>query len=632
LGGLVTALAGGIEPPAPQPLDPIEVPLYSGVINEIYFSTLIPGWTTAHGGSLVLRAVFEEEGTELQGTLLAFGVDVDLSHLEIDVFLLPRLDSHQTLTWSLEVDVVIDGGFASDLLREQVRQEIVASSLVGSLVDSLAGLLTQLNGLLDLEEPGTIVTSITIEDGEARFERTTGAGLDVVFDAVEVADDTDGSGKGELSFRATVSGGLESEWSEPVTTGSGTVVPLEGAQWRVGVGVGASQSLSVSFEARDQDGADVESLGVINLDLDPGDAPRAFALPAPGGAYTLLMRLEPVGVVGQPPGTRHLRVELSSVSVLHDHDAVGAGDVQVWGLFGGQPTAVSAVTRAGGAPNDAFVPKTSAGDLLVAEFYHPENADLELRVVGWDVDANDRGWLGEGRIVLPAAMTQLPTVWPLVSDTGDFVASVVVTPIVVAPEDGGEDGGDDGGEPVPTVRRTVVFETVTIEHTHDTVGPGDIVARAVVNGHSLGGGDPVPTGSGTALPLVGSSWRTDVDVVVDGLLEISVSVVDVDGRVDDDRQHNDDEFGSAAVAFNADQDYGVGAHSVGDSDGDFRFTYRVLDPDDVTAPVQATVRFQEVQVVRDHDTLGRGAFWAVGAVRGLPVGDATRFVAGAGEA
>src|SRR4051794_1170913 len=96
-GDLVTTLAGGIEPPAPQPLDPIEVPLYSGVINEIYFSTLIPGWTTAHGGSLVLRAVFEEEGTELQGTLLAFGVDIDLSHLEIDVFLLPRLDSHQTV-------------------------------------------------------------------------------------------------------------------------------------------------------------------------------------------------------------------------------------------------------------------------------------------------------------------------------------------------------------------------------------------------------------------------------------------------------------------------------------------------------------------------------------------------------
>ena len=84
-GDKLTRLAG--PPPAAESLPPIDTGLFEGVVTDLHLSSLFVAWTAEHEGALRLRAVFEEEGVELRGGL----ADVDLDHLQLDVFMVPSL-------------------------------------------------------------------------------------------------------------------------------------------------------------------------------------------------------------------------------------------------------------------------------------------------------------------------------------------------------------------------------------------------------------------------------------------------------------------------------------------------------------------------------------------------------------
>jgi hypothetical protein len=750
-GDALAAFAG--PPPDAETLDPIEIAgLFEGVITDLHLSRLYANWTTDFGGALRLRAVFEEEGTELRGT-----IDVDFDHMQLDVFMVPSLDPTDTVVWELQLGFDIDGGAITDAARSEIEKRLLDGEVVGLLIESLQGFTDQLNGLLGLASLSTPdipavpvpIRSIDIDAGEARFDPVPAGDrrIDVVFDAVEVHDDGDGiGGQGELSFRPTV-GEVDGIFSEPVSAASGTVVPLEGSQWRTSVSLPEGVSLSVKFEAVERNGDNAESLGTINVDLDPADAPVALALTSPTQDYTLMMRMVPRTEVERPPRTRHLLVSVPTVELFKNPDTTGKGEVHFWALADGQPTVVSETK----VERDDNPVVDLAG--MQVELYHPELEDLVVRVVGWDDDPSRREWLGEARLELPAAAIGVGAGPEQVrADSDDFMASIMIVDLdapddppgagtvrrlvafesVSIERDGEPFGGDilasatvngvialGGGTPIDasaattlplggpswtaevsvpldgalelqaqvidvvgrvddatqdndvllgtvtrtfdaaddfglgehvladsdgdfafhvrvidpatieTVSRLVVFDSVTVEHDGE-VFAGEILASATANGQALGGGEPVDASAGTDLPLVGEQWRTEVTVRVDKTLELEAQVIDVDGKVDDATQDNDDLLGTVTRTFDASDDFGLGEHVLADSDGDFAFHMRILDPAQ-EGDFTATVRFEEVEILHDHTTIGRGAFWADASVNGFPVGTSDRFEAGRGD-
>jgi hypothetical protein len=270
-------------------LDAIEIPgLFEGVLNDRYLSRLFASWTTERGGALRLRAMFDEEGVELRGGLL----DVDFDHIQLDVFFLPSLDAADTVVWDVQLAVALDGGVLSDALRGEIEARVLSSDVVTAVLAALEPVKDELNALLGLADQQAVdlpVRSIVIEEGQANFDNVSPftPRYSIVFDAVEVHDDTDGSGQGELLFTATVAG-IDIGSTEVVSAASGTVVPLEGSSWRISPPLGGGLSASVRFEAFDLDGDKRRSLGIVNVDLDPDDAPVALRLPADTGNYTLL--------------------------------------------------------------------------------------------------------------------------------------------------------------------------------------------------------------------------------------------------------------------------------------------------------------------------------------------------------
>jgi hypothetical protein len=624
-GDALAALAG--PPPPAQPLAAIDIPgLFEGVVNDLYSSRIYASWTTERGGALKLRIVFEEEGTELRGGLF----DVDFDHLHLDVFLLPSLDDNNTVRWDVQLGFETDGGVLSDSLRGRIEEELLTGDIVAVIVDGLRPFTSQLNQLLGL--PEGLIASFDVDNGVATFDdRPAGDRLiDVVFDAVEVHDDTDGAGQGELRFIATVAG-IDTPLSEPVSAGSDTVVPLEGSQWRTSLTLPENTSVSARFEAFDVDGDSLERLGGVNLDLDPDDAPLALQVTEPGDHYTLLARVVERGDVERPPHMRHLRVSVPSVQVLSDLDGVGKGEVQFWALAANQPTAVSAETKVKGGDD----PEIELGGALRVELYLPEGEDLEVRVVGWDNDPSQRDWLGEARLVMPGAAIGVGDGPERVfADTGDYWASILIEDLDEPPPDV-ETPPDDAGEEVETVRRLVVFDSLTIAGDQDTIGAGDILVTGTItatpNTAGIGDGEPIHTAHGTELALAGADWSAEIDVPVTGTLRLDAGVTDVDGRVDDSKQHNDDLLGNAALVFDATDDWGLGSHAMGDADGDFVIRLRILDPDAETGELEATVRFDEIEILHDHTTFGRGEFWSIASVNGFPVGTDERFEAGRGD-
>jgi hypothetical protein len=614
------------EPPPAADLDPIVnegLIDFEGVVTDLYSSRIYASWTTEHGGALRLRMMFEEEGVEVRGG----AADVDFDHLQLDVFLVPSLDETNTVVWDVELGFFTDGGLISDAVRGLIEREVLNGAIVELIAEGLSGFTDQLNLLLDL--PAERIVSIDIDEGEALFDNLVAGDrlIDVIFDAVEVHDDGDRSGQGELRFTANVAG-IDTGPSEAVPAASGTVVPLEGTEWRTSLTVAEGTSVSAQFAVLDADGDTLQSLGTVNVDLDPDDAPRALQLSPANGNFTVLMRLEERGA-DRPPDTRHLRVTVPSVQLLHDQDNLGKGEVQFWALAADQPTAVSVEQKVKGAGN----PDVDLGSQLEVELYLPDAADLEVRVIGWDNDPSQRDWMGEVRLLVPSAAIGEAT-REITSDTGDFVATIGVADLD-QPEDGTDGQPDEGGdeEPVETVTRLIVFDSLTVDHDGDTFFAGEILATAQANGVAFGNaGEPIDVSSGTELALVGGEWSATVQVPVDETLVLSAEVIDVDGRVDDDKQHNDDLMGRATLTFDAGDDWGLGPHAMSDSDGDFTFRVRILDPAAQTGELGVTVRFEEVEILHDHTTFGAGAFWSIGSVNGFPVGNSDRFEAGRGDA
>jgi hypothetical protein len=344
--------------------------LFTGVINDLHLSRLFASWTTERGGALRLRAAFEEEGVELRGGLL----DLDFDHLHLDVFLLPSLDATDTVVWETQLGFQLDGGVLTDVLRGKIEQELAASGVVAQILSALAPISDQLNLLFGMSTKA--VRSIVIEDGKASFDDVPvdTPRFSIVFDAVEVHDDSDRTGQGELTFSATVAG-IDVRSTETVSAASGTVVPLEGGTWRVSPTLEDGRSVSMRFDAFDADGDNLNSLGFVNVDLDPDDAPLVLQLPSSTGDFTLLARLERRGDV--EPAGRHLRVSVPNIKIRRDQDTTGAGEVRFWALAAGQPTRVSDETKVKGSDNPEINP------LLSVDLFLPRGDDLELRVIGW---------------------------------------------------------------------------------------------------------------------------------------------------------------------------------------------------------------------------------------------------------
>ena len=612
-------------------LNPIEIPgLFEGVLNDLYLSRLFASWTTERGGALRLRAMFDEEGVELRGGLL----DVDFDHVQLDVFFLPSLDARDAVIWDIGLAITLDGGVLPDLMRGEIEAQVLSGEVVEAILEALEPVKAELNqrlGLADQHGVDLPVRSIVIEEGQASFDTVSPftPRYSIVFDAVEVHDDTDGSGQGELLFAATVAG-IDVGSTEVVSAASGTVVPLEGSSWRISPTLQAGISTSLRFEAFDLDGDKSRSLGIVNVDLDPDDAPLVMRLTANTGKYTLLARLEPRGDFAPPEGDRHLRVSIPNVRVLHDHDAGDKGEVRFWALAAGQPTRVSDEIKVNSGDDPVDLP-------LTVDIHLAAGDDLDLRVVGWDVDPSQHDWLGEIATIVRSDAIDGTEELVRTSDTGDYEATIRIVDLA-PPDDDPDDPDQPDDPPVETVRRLVVLETVTVRRDGDDIGPGDLRITVTLNDQiTLANELPIETAAGALLPLVGDQWRAELDVPVAGTLSVHASVVDVDVTVDNPQTPQNEAseveqpLGSAELTFDAGDDHGLGAHEMADSGGDVVFGLRILDPTTRQGAVQAMVRFEEVEIRHDHAVAGRGSLWCAASVKGFPLGDDTPFKAGNGD-
>ncbi len=401
--------------------------------------------------------------------------------------------------------------------------------------------------------------------------------------------------------------------------------------------LGDGHAVSVRFDVFEADGDNLLSLGFVNVDLDPDDAPLILRLPSSESKFTLLARLEPRGDVEPPAGARHLHVSISNIKILRDQDAGGAGEVRFWALAAGQPTRVTEERKVRGARNPEVDPE------LGVELFLPPGDDLRLRVIGWDVDPSQRDWMGEITTVVGPRAIDAGDPLVLTSLTGDFEATIEILDLD-APDDTDPDPDTTIPPDVETVRRLVVLESLTVQRDGDDVGPGDLRITATLD-RAAGDDDditltdevPIETASRVLLPLVADVWRTELDVPVDGRLTVTASVVDVDVTLDDpmtphsEASETEHLLGEATLTFDAGDDHGLGAHMLESEDGDVTFRLRILDPADRQGDVQAVVRFEEVEILRDHTTVGRASLWCTASVKGFPVVQGVEFKAGNGD-
>ncbi len=630
-GNRVRGLGAG-EPPPPQSLDPIDVGPFRVLVNDVHLSQITAEWTSRHGGALLLRTIFEEEGTEIRG-----GVDFNLKHLELDVFLIPSIDAGSNVVWEIELVLEFDGPALLEAYRKTVEEELLNGTFISLLTDSLelvTGQLNRLLGLADLAGVNSPFGSITIDNTRAVFvDPAPGSKrFQVIFDFVEIHDDSDWPGQGELSFRSIVNG-FPSEFSEEADAASGMVVPLAGAMWRTTLNLLDTQSIKITFEARDRETiGGFQSLGVVDFERDAPSfkSSETFALPSSKGNFTINFRVLMDEAASE--GSRHLRVTFPSVKVLRDQEMFGKGEVQFYGVVNGQPTATSTETKAAGGEDPTVVPRDINGDLLQTELFLPSGQQLAVRFVGWDVDPSQRDSLGEALLTKPFDAEFDQSDIEVEAESRNFVVTIRIEDLdVVEPETPGSGGGGGGqAEPAETVSRLVVFESVLIKSDGDFFGAGEILASAVVNGRHLGAGETIDTSSGATLPLFGSHWRTEVKVPIDSTLDITASVTDVDRKTDDLKHDNDDDLGTALASFGADADFGLGNHVISDSNGNFSFNLRVLDPA-ISGEVTAMVRLEEAIIRHDHAALARGSFWCTASINGWPLDDSEKYKAGRGD-
>jgi hypothetical protein len=156
-------------------LDPLNLGPLRELINDLHLSTLLPSWTASHGGALLLRAVFEEEGTEIRGSL-----DFDLKHMEMQLFLVPGLNAAGEVNWKIETAVEIDGPALIDSMKQTIEDNILASGLTQAISDSLKPVTDILGLLLGLDTSDVVKTrygAIHISDGVAEFTDPPPGGL-----------------------------------------------------------------------------------------------------------------------------------------------------------------------------------------------------------------------------------------------------------------------------------------------------------------------------------------------------------------------------------------------------------------------------------------------------------------------
>ena len=429
--------AQGSSVPSAQDLYPFEVAGFRELVNDVHLSRLFAEWSTAFGGSLLLRAVLEEEGTEIRG-----GLDFDLKHLELQLYLVPSLDAAGTVQWAVELDLEIDGSALLDSFRDRIKDEILGSGIASLIGDSLGALVGEINFLLGLDTqlgPTGALSfgSISITPDQAVFGDVppNGRRVDVWFDAVEVHDDSDWPGQGELSFRPTIQG-IATDYSQEYSAASGSLpCSLVDTLFHRAVMVPEDTPLTLRFEARDREtiGRD-QTLGTVDAEIafDTLTRAQALKLGLDRGDYTLHLRVLPADAAASE-GSRRLAVTLTEVQVLRDQDTFGKGEVQFFATVNGTPTPVSAEVKAAGAQDPDIEPRDAAGRALAVELVLPADETLDVRVVGWDNDPSQRDDMGEARLSASIDDALDGSPHELEAATGDFVATVTVVDLDAPP-------------------------------------------------------------------------------------------------------------------------------------------------------------------------------------------------------
>lgn len=622
-------------------LDPMSAGPLRELVNDLHLSTIEPAWTAAHGGALRLRAIFEEEGTEIRGTL-----DFDLKHLALDVFFIPGLDPIGHLTWAIETGIVIDGPALLDSFNGQVEDALAGSGLTASIIDALGPVSDSFGLYLGLDSSSTLrgrFESIVIGDGTADFREAPPGGrrLDVVFDAVTVLDDSDWPGQGELSFRPTVQGASQG-FSEEYSAASGTRVPLQGAHWRVPIVLAEGDDLSLALTMRDRETVGKhQTLGTASAFFRPSDL-GALAVAMVGtvrsdrGDFDLHFRIEDPLPKPPPEGSREIRVVLENVQQLIDRDTFGKGEVEYQLLVNEHPSGVSVLQKTAGREDQMLVPRDTAGRLLAVTIHPMPGEAVTVVVNGWDIDPSQRDAMSPAYAVFPPETDFDDIEIVLRSGLGEFIATLTLNEIKQRDEDNDGSGAtrpDDatGEPPVPPVERLVIFDSLTITRDGDTFGAGDIVIdgmvqdradRSVDKGRTwpLGGGEPLKTGRNATLPLIGASFRREVSLAPDHLLHVSADVIDVDGDRDTGADGNDDLLGALSEGFGADRAHGLGEWTLRSADGDVALRIRIVDPAN-TGEVTAIARFESYTILRDHTAFAPGKFWCRAFVNGFPLDD-----------
>lgn len=635
-------------------LDPLNLGPLRELINDLHLSTLLPSWTASHGGALLLRAVFEEEGTEIRGSL-----DFDLKHMEMQLFLVPGLNAAGEVNWKIETAVEIDGPALIDSMKQTIEDNILASGLTQAISDSLKPVTDILGLLLGLDTSDVVKTrygAIHISDGVAEFTDPPPGGLrvDVLFDSVSVLEDSDWPGQGELSFSPSVQGVAQS-FSEEYAAASGTRVPLVGAHWRVPVVVPAGDALTATLTMKDRENVgkdEVRGTATLTLSYEqllselPG--PIFSATRSDRGDFDMHTRVLAPGQAGFDPAVaRSITVTLAHVQQLRDHDTFGKGEAAYQLLVNDVPSRVSLPYKTAGREDEKFEPRDDAGKILTVTVYPKFEESVRVQVLGWDVDHSQRDSLGTASETFGPGTLFDDTDVHISASSQNFVAIVRMVDNTATTNDGGDGdngSGDDGtsstggssgtsggsGSSGSSTRltRLVILDRVMVNKDGDTFGAGDIVvsatAAAVTEGKDpkvihFGGGDPLKLGHNATLPLVGEIFRQSVALTTAQKLRVTTRVTDVDGKPDDG-DGNDDLLASVSRSFGADSDHGLGTQHLVSDDGEVDVTVRIVDPVE-TGEIDATVRFENYRILRDHTALAPGKFWARAFVNGYPLDD-----------
>ncbi|MDZ7334113.1 MAG: hypothetical protein ONB32_03045 [candidate division KSB1 bacterium] len=533
-------------------------------LNQMNSKDLSYAWSSEKGGCLKLTVTFEEDGHEILGAWHG-----DIWDAELIIYIIPFIDNYQCLHWKVEAEFnfswEIYGIPESWFISKSDLQEKLEKGICYSLSNSIDQLMLSLLFFGGLKSNAAArYYQATIIDDRAMFVLLPLSpprlvrDLLVLFDHIEVHDDEDPFGSGELHFKGEVNG-ISTEWSDEISASSGSTIYLTGAQWQRRASLVSEQNLTIHFEGYDGDEPDADdSLGKIDLTFGPpnwGVQYNIQKIKSSNGDFTLHYWIVDAGT---PTGYKRLQVKFDRIDLNDDEDPYGSGELFFSGIMNGQETG-----KSGQFDRDSGTKIYLGGKgCWEKTVYVPENGSLRIHFSGYDDDWPDSDdSLGE----INLAYTQADN-WGIgcnqrASSNNDFVLHYRIKDLDAKPAADEE-------------LFIVTFRKIEVHNDEDNAGSGELFFYGAVNCDYTSLSNQMDLNSGSSRELVGGNWFKRVRVRVYNGANIHIFFTGYDADVT-----TAESLGDIFVTHSAQDNWGVDqSHRVRSSNGDFTLTYTVERP------------------------------------------------------